>query len=126
LTRTRLLGAALLAAPLLTTLAILTDPDGDVVGALVFIGLWTVFSAIWVGIAWLDLRRPASRGHAGFGAGIAAIVLALLLLVLGGVVVLPALCLILLAASLGTKRRMAVSATLLGVASLLYIGALLG
>jgi hypothetical protein len=125
LTRTRLLGWALLAAPALTALAMLTDGGADVVGALIFIALWTVFVGLWVGIAWLDLLRPESRGYAAFAVGIVAIVLAVALTIVGGLVVLPALCLIPLAASRGFRVRTAISMVLLAAASLLYVAVLI-
>ena len=124
MTSSRLLLAALLAAPLLTTLAVLTDPDVDAAAATVFVAAWTAFVAFWIAIAWLDLRAPDSRGRAAFATGIAAIVLAVLPTILGGLIVLPALCLIPLAASRGYRGRKAVSIVLLVVASLLYLAAL--
>jgi len=124
LTRTGLLGWALLATLALTTLAMLTDGGADLVGALIFIALWTVFAGLWVGIAWLDLQRPESRGYAAFVIGIAAIVLAVLLTIVGGLIVLPALCLIPLAASRGFRVRTAISMVLLAAASLLYVAVL--
>jgi hypothetical protein len=124
LTRTRLLAWSLLAAVALTTLAMLTDGSADLVGALIFVGLWSVFVGLWVGIAWLDLLRPGSRGYAAFATGIAAIVLAVLLTIVGGLIVLPALCLIPLAASRGFRVRTAISMVLLVAASLLYVAVL--
>jgi hypothetical protein len=116
--------AALLAAPLLTTLAVLSDVRGDPLGTFVFVALWTIFVGLWVGIAWLDLLRPDSRGFAAFATGIAAIVLAVLLTIVGGLIVLPALCLIPLAASRGSRARTAISMVLLVAASLLYVAVL--
>jgi hypothetical protein len=123
-TRAGVLRAALLAAPLLTALQVATDAGADLVGAAVFVAAWTAFAAIWIGIAWLDLRHESSRGQAAFAVGIAAIVVAILFTIFGGLIVLPALCLIPLAASLGTRVRLIVSVTVLAAACLLYVAVL--
>ena len=74
-----------------------------------------------MGIAWLDLLRPDSRGYAAFAVGIFAILLAVGLTIVGGLIVLPALCLIPLAASRGFRVRTTISMVLLVAASLLYV-----
>jgi hypothetical protein len=51
-------------------------------------------------------------------------VVAILFTIFGGLIVLPALCLIPLAASLGTRVRLIVSVTVLAAACLLYVAVL--
>jgi riboflavin transporter FmnP len=124
LTRTGVLAAALVATPVLGAIAtaVYGDPAGD---ALPVVAGWTVFVGIVVAIAWVDLRRPQSRGQVAFGVAGAAIVFAAAALILAGFIALPALCLILIAASLGHRVRLVVATALLGAGTLVYAGGLM-
>ena len=130
-TRLRVVVVAAVAAPVLAGGPFLDD-DGvpyrpeELIG---YIGGWTVYAWIAIGLAALDLRDANSRGRLAFVAGATASLLALALSYAGGYLVAPALALILVAASIRPAGgwygvRLIVSALLVVLSWVVYGSAL--
>jgi hypothetical protein len=124
LTERRTLVAALAATPVFGAVAMIDDGETGLLAAIIFVAAWSVYAAIFVGVARLDLRRAGSRGRIAFGITSAAFIFALLLLWLGSPVVLPGLALILVAASLRGARARLIAGWVLVVAATAFLVAL--